>query len=267
LIGLGIIVGFCAMALCAPLLAPLDPFAQNIDVRLAPPGAGEGGHVFVLGADQLGRDILSRLIYGSRISLLVAFTATVLGAALGTALGLISGLWGGAVDGAIMRLVDVQISFPFIFLAIAAVAVLGPTLVNLILVLAISGWPTFARLVRGEVLALRTRDFVEAARALGCSQARLLIRHLLPGVTSSTIVLATLELSRVIVLEASLGFLGLGVPPPTPTWGGMLADSRAYLAQAWWASTFPGLAISVLIFGINMLGDWLRDVLDPRLRS
>ncbi len=266
LIGLVILVGMVASAVLAPVVAPHDPIAQEIALRLKPPGwTAAGGRIYLLGTDHLGRDILSRLIFGARISLAIGFSAVALAGTLGTLMGLVAGYRGGRVDDFCMRLTDTMLAMPFILLALAVVAVLGPSLRNIIFVLGMTSWVSYARVVRAEVLSLRTREFVAAARALGGGGPRIVFRHLLPNVLTPVIVIATLEVARMVILESALSFLGLGVQPPTPTWGGMLADGRAYLSTAWWLATFPGLSIMLTVLGINLLGDWLRDVLDPRL--
>ena len=267
LIGLVILVGVATSAILAPAVAPYDPIVQEIALRLKPPGwTVPGGRTYLLGADHLGRDILSRLIFGARISLIIGFSAVALAGTLGTLIGLVAGYRGGRVDDFCMRLTDTMLAMPFILLALAVIAVLGPSLRNIIFVLGITSWVSYARIVRGEVLTLRTREFVSAARALGSSGGRIVFRHLLPNVLTPVIVIATLEVARMIILESALSFLGLGVQPATPTWGGMLADGRAYLSTSWWLATFPGLSIMLTVLGINLLGDWLRDVLDPRLQ-
>jgi len=267
LLGLVILVAITAAAITAPVLAPVDPTAQEVTHRLKAPGwTTPDGRVSLLGTDHLGRDILSRLIFGARISLIIGVSAVALAGTLGTLLGLVAGYQGGRVDDFVMRLTDTMLAMPFILLALAVIAVLGPSLRNIIFVLGITSWVSYARVVRAEVLTLRTREFVLAAQALGGGGRRIVFRHLLPNVLTPVIVIATLEVARMIILESALSFLGLGVQPPTPTWGGMLADGRAYLSTAWWQATFPGLSIMLTVLGINLLGDWLRDVLDPRLQ-
>jgi peptide/nickel transport system permease protein len=267
LLGLAVVLAVATSALVAPLIAPFDPVAQEIANRLKPPGwAGAEGRMRILGTDHLGRDILSRLIFGARISIIIGLSAVMLAGTLGTLIGLIAGYGGGRVDDLCMRLTDTMLAMPFILLALAVIAVLGPSLLNIIMVLGVTSWVSYARVVRAEVLSLRTREFIAAAQALGGGGLRIVLRHLLPNVLTPVIVIATLEVARMIILESALSFLGLGVQPPTPTWGGMLADGRAYLSTAWWLATFPGLCIMLSVLGINLLGDWLRDVLDPRLK-
>jgi peptide/nickel transport system permease protein len=267
MVGWTLLGAVIAVAVFAPVLAPHDPLHQDLDLRAGAPTItrfGPGAHP--LGNDQLGRDMLSRLIYGSRVSLVVGSIAVLLGGSVGVTLGVAAGYFGGWADRLIMRTADVQLAFPFILLAMIIVAVAGPGITRLIGVLALSGWVTYARVVRSEVLSVREREFVQAARAVGLRDGRIMLRHILPNVTAPVIVVATLELARVVILEAALSFLGLGVQPPTPSWGRMLADGRDFLATAWWISTFPGLAIMALVLGVNLVGDWLRDVLDPRIR-
>ena len=254
-------------AAAASWLSPADPVEQAIGDRLKPPGWADGaGRVHVLGTDHLGRDLLARVVFGARPALLVGFAAVVISGVLGMLAGLLSGYFGGTVDDVLMRVADVQLAFPFILLAIAVIGVLGPSLFTIIAVIGVSSWVVYARVVRGAVLSLREREFVQAARALGVRDWRIVLRHIVPNVFTPWLVVATLDMARVIVIESSLSFLGLGVQPPTPTWGGMLADGRVYISTAWWLATFPGLAILVTVLGINLLGDGLRDTLDPRLQ-
>ncbi|MDQ3460411.1 MAG: ABC transporter permease [Deinococcota bacterium] len=262
--GLLILVLFLLTALLSPWLSPHDPTLQNLDARLSPPGAE--GHL--LGTDRLGRDMFSRILWGARLSLLVAVTAVSISLVLGVTLGMISGYVGGWLDDLLMRLADIQLSLPFILLVIAIIAALGTSLSNTILTLGVTGWVIFARVVRGEVLVLKERDFVQAARALGGSNRRILVRHLFPNLTGALIVVATLQLASMIIIEAALSFLGLsGVPPEVPSWGQMLADGREVLFfGGWWVATFPGVAISLVVLGINLFGDALAEVLDPRSR-
>jgi peptide/nickel transport system permease protein len=267
LFGLAVVVIVLLAATFAPLLSPFDPLEQDINQRLKEPGwRNAEGQVHPLGTDHLGRDILARVIFGSRIALVVGLSAVLISGVLGMMIGLVAGYFGGTVDDFFMRLADIQLAFPFILLAIAVIGVLGPNLRNIIIVIGVSSWVVYARVVRGEVLSIRERDFVQAAIALGSRDGRILVRHILPNAFTPWLVVATLDMARVIVLESALSFLGLGVQPPTPTWGGMLADGRVYLSTAWWLATFPGLAILVTVLGINLLGDGLRDTLDPRLK-
>ena len=257
---LGLIV---LAALLAERIAPFGPNEQDITQRLRPPAWG----AHLLGTDEVGRDILSRLIYGARVSLLVGVVAVGLSCPLGVLVGLVAGYAGRRVDDALMRITDIQLAIPTILLAIAVVAVLGPGLGNVILTLAVTGWTLYARLVRGETLAVKGREFVQAARANGAGDTRIMARHVLPNVFSPVIVVAVFAVANMIVLEATLSFLGLGVEPSVVTWGRMLNGGRLYLSTAWWLTAFPGLAIFVTVLAVNLLGDHLRDWLDPRLRN
>ena len=267
LFGLLVVLVVMLAAAAAPLVAPFDPLEQDIGQRLREPGWQDAqGRVHALGTDHLGRDILSRIIFGSRIALLVGLAAVVISGVLGMIIGLVAGYFGGRMDDFLMRLADVQLAFPFILLAIAVIGVLGPSLRNIIIVIGVSSWVVYARVVRGEVLSIREREYVHAAVALGSRHWRVLATHVLPNTFTPWLVVATLDMARVIVIESALSVLGLGVQPPTPTWGGMLADGRVYLSTAWWLATFPGLAILITVLGINLFGDGLRDTLDPRLK-
>lgn len=264
--GLIMVLFVIASGIFAPFLAPHDPIYQDVEKRLLPPmGQTDADPRHILGTDHLGRDIVSRLIYGARISLVVSISAVAFSSVLGTIIGLLSGFYGGKVDSIFMRLADVQLAFPFILLAIAIIAVLGPSLRNIIIVMGITGWVIYARVVRAEVLSLKEKEYITAVRALGGSNGRIIFKHLFPNVMPPCIVIVTLEMARMIIMEAALSFLGLGIQPPTPTWGGMLADGRVYLVTSWWLATFPGLVIMFVVLGINLLGNWLRDILDPRL--
>lgn len=269
LLALAILFVVVVVAIFGPWLSPLDPNRQNIMMRLAGPMApGPNGATFVMGSDALGRDVLSRLLYGARVSLLVGVSAIFVGGTIGTVAGLISGYFGGWTDDVIMRLGDIQLAFPFILLAIMFLVVLGPGLVNLILVLGIGQWVTYARIVRAQTLSLREKEFVEAARAVGDSTTSIMFRTILPNIVAPLTVIASFNVASVILAEASLSFLGLGVPPETPTWGSMLAQSRDQLiANKWWLAVFPGMAIVVTVLSFNIIGDWLRDLLDPRLKE
>jgi peptide/nickel transport system permease protein len=267
LFGMVVFLGVLLAAVLAPVVTPFDPLEQDIGQRLQAPGWQDAqGRVHPLGTDHLGRDILARIIFGSRIALVVGLAAVLISGVLGMIIGLVAGYFGARVDDFLMRLADIQLAFPFILLAIAVIGVLGPSLRNIIIVIGVSSWVVYARVVRGEVLSIREREYVQAAIALGSRNGRVLWSHVLPNTFTPWLVVATLDMARVIVIESALSFLGLGVQPPTPTWGGMLADGRVYLSTAWWLATFPGLAILVTVLGINLLGDGLRDTLDPRLK-
>jgi peptide/nickel transport system permease protein len=264
LVGLAIIVVLYLVALLAPLIAPHDPIEQ-IDIarlRYLPPG-GE----YLLGTDRFGRDVLSRIIYGSRISLSIGFVATAISVTIGTLLGAMAGFFGGRIDAAIMRFTDMVLAFPRLVLLIMIVALFGPSITMIILVLGLTQWPGTTRIVRGDVLSLREREFIHAAHALGMGRTRIILRHLIPNVMAPVIVTATLGIGNTIIMEAGLSFLGLGVQPPTPTWGSMVNDGREDLLGAWWVATFPGLTIVLVVLAFNLVGDGLRDALDPRLRT
>jgi ABC-type dipeptide/oligopeptide/nickel transport system permease subunit len=251
-------------AIWPPGLLPHDPFEADIGQRFVPPVWQSGGETaHVLGTDALGRDMLSTIIHGARFSLALVAMAAVLSLVLGVAAGLAAGYFRGWVDALLMRLADVQLAFPVVVLVIAAVAVVGPSFVNLVLVLGIEGWARFARIVRGNVLSLREKDFVEAARAIGGRAPRIMLRHLLPNTATSVVIFLTFDFARLLLLESALSFLGLGVQPPTPSWGAMIADGRQYLFEAWWNAALPGLAIVLAVLSFNFLGDGLRDALDP----
>jgi peptide/nickel transport system permease protein len=265
--GLSVLLLMGGAAVLAPQLAPWDPGRQMLLKRLKPPMWQERGlREHPLGTDHLGRDILARIIYGARPALLVGAAAVLISGVLGMITGLLAGYFGGRIDDVLMRLADIQLAFPFILLAIAVIGVLGPSLTTIICVIGVSSWVVYARIVRGAALSLREREFVQAAQALGGGDGRILVRHILPNVFTPWLVVATLDMARVIVIESALSFLGLGVQPPAATWGGMLADGRVYISTAWWLATFPGLAILVTVLGINLFGDGLRDTLDPRLK-
>jgi peptide/nickel transport system permease protein len=263
-----ILFGIVVAAVGAPLFAPHDPERGIIIDSKKPPMWAEGGSSkYLLGTDALGRDVFTRVLYGARISLVVGITAVVLAGAIGISLGLVSGFYGGRTDDVIMRFADIQLAVPFILLAIAILAVLGQGLDKIILTLGISGWVTYGRVVRGEVMSWKEKDFVEAARASGAKNISIMFRHILPNTVASIIVIASFAVASTILAEASLSVLGLGVPPTTPTWGGMVASGRDYIITGqWWIYTFPGIAIMLTVLAINVVGDWLRDFLDPRLR-
>ncbi len=255
-----------ASAALAPWISPHDPLAVNIRHRLGPPAWMEGGTAqHLLGTDQVGRDLLSRMIHGGRVSLVVGVAAVVIAVSIGVLLGLGAGYFGGRTDWIIMAFVNVMLTFPFVLLALAVIAVLGPSLVNMIIVLGVAGWPIYARVVRAETLALREREFVLAGRALGMSPLRLVFGQIVPNLVSVIVVIATLQVAQVIILESFLSFLGLGIQPPTPAWGNMLGEGRVYMLNSWWIATFPGLAIFLTTLVINLMGNALRDWLDPHL--
>jgi peptide/nickel transport system permease protein len=262
------VAALVVIAVAAPYLAPHDPERGSLRARLtAPTWQAVDGKAHPLGTDHLGRDVLSRIVYGTRVSLTVGFAAVAIGGLVGGALGLVAGFRGGWLDEVIMTVADAQLAFPFILLAIGIIAVLGPSLPNLVVVVGLSGWVTYARVLRSQVLSLRGREFVTAILGLGGSAPRVIVRHVLPNVASTLMVIATLELARAIVLEATLSFLGLGIQPPTPSWGGMIQEGREYLDSAWWISVFPGAVLMFTSLGVSRAGDWLRDVLDPTLRG
>jgi peptide/nickel transport system permease protein len=264
-----ILAGAAFAAIFGPLLSPFDPNRQNLALRLAEPlSAGPDGTVFLLGSDALGRDVFSRLLYGARISLTVGIASITVGGSIGITAGLVSGYFGGWVDDVIMRLGDIQLAFPFILLAIMFLVVMGSGVWNLVLVLGVGQWVTYARIVRADTLSLREKEFVEAARALGDSTLSIIFRTILPNILAPLTVIASFNVASVILSEAALSFLGLGVPPSVPTWGSMLAESRdTLIANKWWLAVFPGVAIVLTVLSFNILGDWLRDFLDPRLRE
>jgi peptide/nickel transport system permease protein len=265
LLVVGLLV-FCAIF--APLLAPHSPVEGSLGKRLLPPLGMEGSSAeHVLGTDRLGRDTLSRLIYGAQISLAVSLVGILLTGVVGAAIGLLAGFCGAWVDTICMRLVDISLSLPGILMAVLLSVVFKPSFKNVVIVVIFLLWPSYARLVRGETLSLKQQEFVALARVAGCSSLTIMCRHLLPNLAPSILVLATLQVGFVIVLEASLSFIGVGIPPPTPSWGVMVADGRGLIEQAWWISILPGLAILVTVISLNILGDWVRDRLDPKLRQ
>jgi peptide/nickel transport system permease protein len=255
---------FVLLALGAPLLAPLDPARQSLLARLRPPGFAAGGVTHWLGTDELGRDLLSRVLYGARVSLLVASLSVCVSGVVGTVLGMLAGFRRGPVEIVIMRGVDVMLSIPPILLAIITVAVLGPGLQNLVLVLGLTRWPRYTRVAYGQTLGVATLPFITAARLGGARGRRLLFRHVLPNILAPLIVVATLEFGLMVLFEAGLSFLGLGIQPPTPSWGGIMSVGRNYLASAWWIATLPGFCLFLVVLAVNLLGDQLRDRLDPR---
>lgn len=270
---LGVLGGLVILALVmtavfTPYLAPHDPYQQDLIKRLLPPAWMEGGETkYLLGTDRLGRDILSRIMYGTRVSLAVGISAVLMQVIIGVGLGLLAGYHGGKIDAGISFVVNIMMGFPFILLVMSLVAVLGPSLENIIIALGLTGWPVFTRVSRIETMKLREQEFVLAAISLAFKTKRILIKHILPNLLPSIVVLATVEVARAIIRESLLSFLGLGIQPPTPSWGKMLAEGRDYMLIQWWIAAFPGSAIFLAALGINLLGDALRDVLDPRLRK
>jgi ABC-type dipeptide/oligopeptide/nickel transport system permease subunit len=254
-------------AVFAPWISPYNPLTVDIQHRLGPPAWMEGGaRAHVLGTDQVGRDLLSRMVYGGRVSLVIGVVAVLISSSIGVLLGLGAGYADRRVDWVIMTMINVMLTFPFVLLALAVIAVLGPSLVNMIIVLGVADWPLYARVIRAETLAIRERDFVVAGRALGMSHLRIVFRQILPNLVSVIVVIATLQVARVIILESFLSFLGLGVQPPTPAWGNMLGEGRLYMLNSWWIAAFPGLAIFVTTLAINLMGNALRDWLDPHMK-
>lgn len=263
-IGASILALVILTAILSPIVSPYDPAAQNTAVRLVPPMffGGDANHVF--GTDPLGRDLLSRVLFGSRVSLIIGLAAVFGAGLIGVTLGIISGFFGGALDRLIMRLVDIQLAIPFLVLAIAVLAALGPSLQNLIIVLIINGWVVYARVARAEVLALKNLEYVGAAGALGARTWRILRFHIVPALLPTILIIATVQVGTMILMEASLSFLGLGVPPEIPSWGSIAADGRAYITTSWWVTAAPGIAIFLCVIGINYLGEWARDSFDPK---
>lgn len=264
-VGLLIVLLLAITAIFAPWIAPYDPGKIDTAKMLAPPFWADGGSVaHILGTDNLGRDILSRIIYGSRISLVVGILSVLVAGAIGIVFGLIAGYYGGLVDNVIMRLVDAFLSVPTILFCIVFLTVLDPGLPTLIIVIGVTSWVLYARMIRSETLSLREREYVKAAKTMGVSDFQIMKRHILPNVTSSVIVISTLSVASTIITESSLSFLGLGIQPPTVSWGIMLSEGKGYIATSWWLATFPGIAITITVLGIIFLGEWLRDLLDPR---
>lgn len=255
-------------AIFAPFLTPYSSTKPSLTDRLRPPAwESKGSWDHPLGTDALGRDIVTRLMYGGRVSLLVGVVTVLIGGGIGVAIGLVSGYYGGRVDAVLMRLADATLAFPILLFAILLVVTLGGNMYNIVIAIALVLWSRYARVIRGSVLALKGQDFIAKARVVGCSTPRILLIHLFPNILNTLLVLLTLQVGWVIIVEASLSFLGAGVPPPTPAWGGMVADGREYVDTAWWVSAFPGIAIMVTVISFNLLGDWLRDTLDPKLRQ
>ena len=257
-----IIVALILVALVAPVLATHDPYAQILADRLLPPSTA-----YLFGTDNLGRDIYSRVVYGTRLTLMIAFIVALISGPIGLVIGILSGYLGGAVDELLMRLSDIFLAFPKLILAIAFAAALGTGLENAILAISIANWPGYARLVRAEALAVRNSDYIEAIRVLGASHLRIMVRHVTPMCLSTLIVRASLDMGTIILIAAGLGFLGLGAQPPSPEWGLMVADGRNYIVDHWWVAAMPGTAILIVVLGFNLLGDGIRDILDPHQRQ
>jgi peptide/nickel transport system permease protein len=263
-----IIAVMLVVAVFAPLIAPHSPTEQSLPDKLKPPAWQEGGSAkHLLGTDLLGRDLFSRLVYGARVSLTVAAFALLSGGLIGLAVGIIAGYLGGRIDSILMRVVDATLTFPTILIALLLAVSLGAGLRTIVIAITVIIWARFARVVRGEVLGVRARDFVSLARVHGCSSPRIMLVHIVPNVMNTFMVLLTLHIGFVIIVEASLSFLGAGIPPPTPSWGQMVADGRSHIASAWWLAVMPGAAIMLVVLAFNLFGDWLRDWLDPRLRQ
>lgn len=266
LVGVILLLAIIVMAVLAPVISQHDPVRQDLTVSMLPPSWVDGGDPdHVLGTDRLGRDILSRTIWGARVSLLIGFTAVGLAVVLGVTVGVVAGYARGRFEDVVLRLADIQLAIPTILLAMVLAAAIGPSVSTMILVLGGTGWVVFARITRGEVLALRERTFVRAAESLGATHRQIVFRHILPHLVSPVLVVATIDVSLAILAESSLSFLGLGIQPPTPSWGNMLGEGRDYLASAWWLSVFPGIALMLTVLSVNLVGNWLRDVYDPRL--
>lgn len=263
MLGFSLIVLLLFLSIFGPWVAPYDPMDAQLTNRLLPPMTE--GHI--LGTDQLGRDILSRIIVGARVSVIIGVATALLAGLIGTIVGVIAGFYRGWVDVVLMRIVDVQLSFPFILLVLVINAVIGVGLTNIVISLAVAGWVIFARVIRSEVLALREKEFITAAIATGVSKLEILIRHILPNIFTPIIILASLQIGTYIIAEASVSFLGFGVQPPTPAWGNMLDEGKDYIFSSWWLITFPGIAIIITALGVNLFGDWLRDTLDPELKG
>jgi peptide/nickel transport system permease protein len=253
-------------ALFAPLITPVGPLASDLAARLKPPSwAAAGSPVHLLGTDHLGRDVLARILYGARVSLFAATCAIVISCLIGVTLGVLAGYFGRMIDQVVSTVVNIMLTFPFMLLSLAVIALLGPSFRNMVLVLGITEWIHYTRVVRSEVFRLREQDFVLVAKSIGLSSWNIILRHVVPNLLNTVIVIASLQMARMIILESFLSFLGLGIQPPTPSWGGMLGEGRMYIFGNWWLATFPGLAIFVTTLGINLMGDGLRDFLDPKM--
>jgi len=267
-VSLGIITVFVLLALLAPLLGLADPFDQSLRKRFTPPvWEGGGSWTHPLGTDRLGRDMLSRIVWGSRVSLAAGVVTVLVASVFGAVVGLVAGYYGGQVDTALMRMTDATMSFPVILLALILAVTVGPSFTNVVVAIAVILWARYARVIRGQVLTLMHLDFIAQARLAGAGAWRIITRHLFPNTLNTLVVLVTLQIGYVIIVEASLSFLGAGIPPPTPAWGSMIAEGREFVTSAWWVSMFPGLAILLVVLAFNLLGDWLRDTFDPKLRQ
>jgi len=267
-VSIGIIVAFVLVGVLAPLLSPADPYEQALRLRFRPPVWQErGSWAHPLGTDRLGRDMLSRIVWGSRVSLAAGVVTVLVASAFGAAVGLVAGYYGGRVDATLMRVTDATLAFPVILLALILAVTVGPSFTNVVIAIAVILWARYARVIRGQVLTLMTLDFIAQARIAGAGAWRIITRHLLPNTLNTLVVLVTLQIGYVIIVEASLSFLGAGIPPPTPAWGSMIAEGRDVVTSAWWVSFLPGLAILLVVLAFNLLGDWLRDTLDPKLRQ
>jgi peptide/nickel transport system permease protein len=263
-----ILFAFIVLAVFADVIAPHNPYETSLRTRFRPPVWEEGGGwEHPLGTDHLGRDVMTRVIYGARISLAAGVLTVLLAGFIGAAMGLLSGFYGGRIDAVLMRAADSTLAFPIILFALILAVTMGPSFFNVITAIAIVLWARYARVIRGEVLSLKERDFVSQARITGCSALRIIVFHLFPNTLNTLIVLLTLQIGYVILVEASLSFLGAGIPPPTPAWGSMVSEGRDYITRAWWVSFFPGAAIMAIVLSLNLLGDWVRDTLDPKLRQ
>jgi peptide/nickel transport system permease protein len=268
LLPLLVIIAFVVISIFGQWLTPMSPNAQSLRLRYLPPAWIAGGNMhYLLGTDELGRDVLSRIIAGAHASFIVSLSALAFGSVLGSLIGLTSGYFGGRLDAFIMRAADGMMAFPLVLAALLLVAVMGPGISTVVVAVSLILWARFARLIRGEVLSVRERDFITLARIAGATNRRIMFVHILPNVLNSVVVLLTLQLGFVIIVEATLSFLGAGIPPPTPTWGQMVAAGRTYIETAWWISLFPGMAIAAVVLSFNLLGDWLRDRLDPKLQQ
>jgi peptide/nickel transport system permease protein len=267
-VGFLIVISVIFVAIFANLIAPHDPAQNNLGDMLKPPVWLEGGSsTYFLGTDNLGRDILSRIIFGTRVSLLVGIFSVILAGIIGILVGILAGYYGGIIDNILMRIVDSFLAIPSILFILVVLAVFDPSIMVLIIVIGFTNWVTYARVIRGEVLSIKEREFVKASKSIGTKNSTIMVKHIFPNIVSTFIVISTLSVATTIVLEASLSFLGLGIQPPTVSWGGMLTDGRNYLATNWWLATFPGIAITMTVLGIIFLGDWIRDVLDPRIKG